>query len=97
MDWILDAYEFDDDHLYEFTYRNEFGAQVRACHDYCDEGPFADDIRIGDLPLRPGQTLDLLYDFGDCWRFSIRLERIDRATGKPRILEKRGKAPRQYG
>lgn len=96
MDWILDAYEFDNDHLYEFMYRNQRGGLSYARHSYCDEGPFADDIRIGDLPLAPGQALDLLYDFGDEWRFKIRLERIDPATGEPRILKRIGKAPRQY-
>jgi hypothetical protein len=51
------------------------------------------------LPLNPGQAMDRLYDFGDCWEFTIKLERIEPPGAKlkaPHILEKRGKAPRQY-
>ncbi len=55
---------------------------------------------IGTLPLEPGQSMDLLYDFGDNWHFNVTLERIDppdaRTRTRPRILESHGKAPEQY-
>lgn len=54
---------------------------------------------IGALPLQPGQSLALLYDFGDSWRFDVKLERIDppnRRQKKLKILESHGKAPEQY-
>jgi hypothetical protein len=40
-----------------------------------------------------------MYDFGDCWKFAVKLERIEPAEKGPRtpkVLEKHGKAPRQY-
>jgi len=40
-----------------------------------------------------------LFDFGDEWRFDVRLERIDPADGrikKPKLLEEHGEAPPQY-
>ncbi len=43
--------------------------------------------------------MELLYDFGDSWRFTIKLERIEPRGAKmktPRILESHGKAPAQY-
>jgi hypothetical protein len=97
--WILRSVDFDSDHLYEFSYRDRFGKTILAVHDGCDEGPFARDIRIGDLPIDPGQAMALTYDFGDNWRFNVQLERIETSAAKlkkPRIIESRGKAPEQY-
>jgi hypothetical protein len=97
--WILEAVDFDDDHLYEFIYRDRLGRQVRAGHREDEEGPFADEVLIGELPLEPGQSMKLIYDFGDNWQFDVRLESIAprRGRGKlPRIVEKHGKAPEQY-
>jgi hypothetical protein len=97
---ILDAFEFDYDHLYAFTYRNRFGALTQACHPNMDDSPHADEVRIGDLPLQTGSAMTYNYDFGDDWRFSVKLEHIDPDGGKtdrPRVSESRGEAPEQYG
>jgi Plasmid pRiA4b ORF-3-like protein len=96
---ILRSFRFDSDHLYEFTYRDRFGAMVRVNDPRIPEGPWTDEVRIGDLPLGEGESISFLYDFGDSWKFDVRLERIDppsAATKKPRILEKHGKSPEQY-
>jgi len=56
-------------------------------------------VEIGELPLTPGQALDLLYDFGDNWHFNVKLESIEPAGTRrklPKVLEKHGKAPEQY-
>lgn len=96
---ILDAFDFDYDHLYDFAYRNRFGVPTRACHPYVDDSPRADEVRIGELPLQTGSTMIYRYDFGDNWRFNVKLERVDPADGKmekPRISGSRGEAPAQY-
>lgn len=97
---ILDAYEFDYDHLYSFNYKDRFGRTLEINHPFMDdEPPLADDVAIGDIALSAGTQIDFLYDFGDNWQFGIVLERIDPkdATVKaPRLLESRGKAPEQY-
>jgi hypothetical protein len=96
---ILKSVNFDSDHLYEFTYRDRQGAKVRAVHPYMDDGPCAEDIEIGTIPLAPGQTMELHYDFGDDWRFAVKLDRIEPPDSKikaPKILEKQGEAPEQY-
>jgi hypothetical protein len=97
--WILRSVEFDSDHLYELSYRDRFGAKVSAYDPRMDEGPWADQVPIGTLPIVPGQTMDLTYDFGDNWHFTLKLERIEPPDAKikaPRILEKHGNAPKQY-
>jgi hypothetical protein len=97
--WILDSVDFGDDHLYEFTYRDEFGGKVAACDPRCEEEVSAADVLIGELPLGPGQSMKLLYDFGDNWEFGVKLESIEPPGKKlkaPRIMETHGKAPKQY-
>lgn len=97
---ILNAYRFDFDHLYYFSYSNRFGAKVKLYHSYMEEGPWATDVAVGDMPLQPGQSMTYLYDFGDNWQFNVTLERIDPPSPKikkPTLLESHGKAPQQYG
>jgi hypothetical protein len=96
---ILRSVRFDDDHLYEFRYRDRLGRTAEVHHPYMDEPPWTDDVRIGDLPLEPGQSMTLVYDFGDNWKFDVRLECIEPAGAKvkvPKILESHGRAPEQY-
>jgi hypothetical protein len=96
---ILRSVQFDRDHLYEFTFRDEFGATVRAGHPYCESDLCTDEVPIGTLPLQTGQSMQFLFDFGDCWNFDVKLESIDlskKGPSKPKILEKRGKSPEQY-
>jgi hypothetical protein len=96
---ILRAYDFDDDHLYQFSYRDRFGVTVQVKHAYLEETPSTDETAVGEIPLRPGASMEYLFDFGDEWRFDVRLERIDSADSrikKPKLLEKHGEAPPQY-
>jgi hypothetical protein len=96
---ILQSVKFDDDHLYEFTYRDRFGNKVSACHPAVGFGIPTDRTRLADLPLDPGQPMNLTYDFGDEWPFLVTLVRMEPPGAKlkgPRILESHGKAPRQY-
>jgi hypothetical protein len=96
---ILRSVNFDDEHLYAFSYRGRMGSTASINHPAMDEGPWADQIRIGALPLQPGQSMELEYDFGDNWEFDVKLERIEPPSGKvkpARILERHGKSPQQY-
>jgi len=99
VDWILRSMRFDNDHLYKFSYRNRLGGEVSIGHPVLEGNLSTDVTQIGSLPLEVGQTMDLLYDFGDCWTFTVKLERIEppgRKIKSPRILERHGKAPAQY-
>ncbi|MGO9812649.1 MAG: IS1096 element passenger TnpR family protein [Isosphaeraceae bacterium] len=61
--------------------------------------PHAPLILLGELPPQPGESMKLLYDFGDSWLFTIKLERVESPGAKvkaPRILESHGTAPAQY-
>lgn len=99
---ILDAFDFDSDHLYRFSYKDRFGRTVEIDHPYLadhSDHALADEVKVGDLPLFQGMHIGFLFDFGDQWDFDIQTEEVNSssAINKPRILEKHGKAPEQYG
>jgi hypothetical protein len=98
-DAILNAFDFDDDHLYQFTYKNRKGISVEVYAPYFDEDPSTTEVRIGEIGLNPGDALFYLYDFGDQWEFTLILEKIDKKNKKiaaPVILESYGESPEQY-
>ncbi|MHC1611576.1 MAG: plasmid pRiA4b ORF-3 family protein [Candidatus Methanospirareceae archaeon] len=97
---IQKAYNFDDDHLYSFFMDGRAWSYERFASPYEEEGPWVDDVRIGELGLFIGQNILYLFDYGDQWHFRVELEEIRREGRKPRepkIIEKKGKAPEQYG
>ncbi|MEM7131102.1 MAG: hypothetical protein AAF702_32570 [Chloroflexota bacterium] len=96
---ILRAYDFDSDHLHEFIYTNHSGTEARAFHSYMDERPWTYEVSIGDLPIQKGSTMVYHFDFGDDWRFDVKLEKIDvddDTIKETILLEEHGKAPEQY-
>jgi hypothetical protein len=96
---ILDAFDFDYDHLYRFVYPTRFGIEAEVVHPYMDEAPSADEVRIGDLAAQAGFHMLYNYDFGDNWLFDVSLEQVepprkDRAFY--RIGDRQGESPEQY-
>ncbi|MCB0547501.1 MAG: plasmid pRiA4b ORF-3 family protein [Phaeodactylibacter sp.] len=97
---IQQAYRFDDDHLYCFYLHPRSDRRDTYNHPWTDMPPFADEALIGELNLAPGRKFRYLFDFGDRWWFDIVLEEIregEELPGGPKVLEKKGRAPRQYG
>jgi len=96
---IQEAYHFDDDHLYSFFMDGKRWSHEKFTSPYEDEGPHVDKARIGELGLYVGQNILYLFDYGDEWEFRVELEEI-RTEGpkpsKPKIVEKKGKDPKQY-
>jgi hypothetical protein len=95
---ILRSVKFDSDHLYEFIYHDPFGTKKSVFHPEMDEGPWADEVSVGDLPLEPGQSMTFHFDFGDDWLFDVRLERVAPPGSRKHavVVERHGKAPPQY-
>jgi len=95
---ILDAARFDRDHLYRFEYQNVYG-QSQSINDPrgVSEPPYADEVRVGDLPLSAGDTMTYLYDFGAHWEFAVELDEIGGTdVSEPTVLDARGEPPKQY-
>ena len=96
---ILNAYDFDFDHLYAFYYKDKLGVPHEASASEMDDTPDTADVKIREMDLEPGDSFRFLYDFGDNWEFDIKLERIepvDASLKQPKVIESHGEAPDQY-
>ncbi len=97
---ILEAFDFQDDHLYWFTYKNRHGVEETISHPYMEgAASLTNGIRIGEIGLQPGSGIAFIFDFGDLWTFNLQLESIDPADPglrKPKVMEARGEPPAQY-
>lgn len=104
---IFDAFNRDDEHLYEF----QFGKRPRdrkapvyvhpAALDPYFEPPAAgttDETTIKSLALRLRRRFYYWFDFGDGWWHQIEVQAIAPAPrGKfPKVTERVGKSPPQY-
>ncbi len=96
---ILDAYGFDDDHLWDFGFRDQRGQKRQYYRPEGDEGPYTDEISVADtgLPLKGEMTFT--FDYGDDWQFKVVLEDVEPGRSRlkrPRIVASVGKSPEQY-
>lgn len=97
---LLQAAEFDPDHLYEFQFDDAYGRDQTASSplDTFDP-PYTDELRLGDLPLEEGASLTFQFDFGAEWYFDIEVESIalpDDGPSEAQILDVTDETPEQY-
>jgi hypothetical protein len=95
---ILKAFDFNNDHLYQFIYNDRYGLKKYINHYALEEVPFTDEVRLGEVPLSPGMEMTFLFDFGDSWEFQVQVEEIVETSDRsePALLKRHGKAPEQY-
>jgi len=62
------------------------------------ERVYGDRVLVEDLGLKIGDSLSMLYDFGDSWTFALKLENIvtDSASEGVVVIKSSGKPPPQY-
>jgi len=96
---IQSAFSFDSDHLYGFFMDGKKWSHDAFYASESNEGPYADEVRIGDLELFVGKKFLYLFDFGDEWHFWVKLVKIKKEEpmlSEPEIIESKGKDPEQY-
>jgi hypothetical protein len=96
---ILRAFKLDEDHLYDFRYRDQRGKSHVYYHPYCEEGPWTPEITVGETELALKDAMRFTFDYGDYWQFEVRLERIDAGVCRlqqAEVIDSAGKAPEQY-
>lgn len=72
---ILEAFDFQDEHLYEFCMDNKENSLYT--YQYSPQwGEPSVQIMLDKLGLTEGQKFLLHYDVGDDWMFSIGVEKI---------------------
>ena len=92
---ILNAFEFFDDHLHSFFMNNS--AWDQNAEFVCPGGDldgavgFTDEIELSKFRLVRGDKFLYIFDYGDEWRFHIKVLRmIDEPTTRPVILKSVG-------
>ena len=96
---ILDAFDFDDDHLHVFFMSNRAWDEDNGIYShYCeDEEHHSNEYKLSDFNFSKGSQFLYIFDFGDDWRFHIKVLRTDDAhTGFPTVIKEVGEAPEQY-
>lgn len=96
--YILDAFDFEMDHLYSFFMDNCWWSDDDSYNSpYHEEPPYADRIKLAKLNLQKGQAFKFLFDYGDEWRFQCKvLQVLDEETSGALIVRAKGEAPPQY-
>lgn len=107
--YILDAFDFDNDHMHAFFMDNQEWSHTDAYFSASDENDLFDSpssqfnqkdtasCRLGALHLTVGQKFKYLFDFGDEWWFQCRVLKIlEEKTPHPSIIKSKGTAPEQY-
>lgn len=94
---VLDAFQFwDDEHLYEWTAKDRSGRTRSFVHPACEWCPeidgYADAVKVGALDLPERGTLNFTFDYGNTWRFVLKLQRIDPPVPELRLIASHGKS-----
>ena len=93
-EFILDAFDFDNDHLHNFFISSGAGfGQRKVIND--------ETLSIEQCcPSKKSQALFMNFDFGDDWLFKIELQprkvKFDADVCYPRITCQKGENPEQY-
>lgn len=89
---ILEAFDFVDEHLYEFCMDNCMYSENSYQSDPEEDDDASTDIALDKLKLNKGQKFSLHYDFGDDWMFTITVHKINEVeeSFEPRIVKSKG-------
>ncbi len=95
---IQEAISFDAGHLFKFIVGPRRNKKVYALGQFAERDEEAvEETRLSDLGLRKGSTFYYLFDFGDCWNFTIKIRQIiGGRVQSPELLESINEAPEQY-
>ena len=99
---ILEQFDFDCDHLYEFRFTDNFGKDRTIKHaEISEEGEddlWANEYCLKNFPLNELETFKFIFDFGDWWEFDILIEKIDegKKLDELKLIKSYGEAPKQY-
>jgi len=99
---ILEQFDFDCDHLYQFIFFDNFGRKSNIQHYHIeleDENSFyVNEYYLNNFPLKENESFKFIFDFGNLWEFNILIEKIDedREIDKVIVVKSQGKAPEQY-
>lgn len=108
---VIDSFNFDFDHCFGFfstdfkyPFYHDAKRRYELFTDIPDVEPTgADSVEktaIGEVWQKKGDTMVMLFDYGDEWWFTVKLlaiEQLKRRKKYPYVVKKKGVSPRQYG
>lgn len=88
---ILDAFDFTDEHLYEFCMDGRMYSEYNY-QSYPERDQLSTKVRIDKIGLEEKQKFMLHYDFGDDWAFIISVQKIMaiKEYSEPQIIKSKG-------
>lgn len=88
---ILEAFEFYDEHLYEFCMDNRMYSDY-SYQSHPEGGAPSTRVKLDRIGLVKGQNFSLHYDFGDDWMFVIHVQKIDPESveNTVRVIKEKG-------
>ena len=98
---ILDAFEFNYDHLYVFYMDHKLRTSRGVPRFYSPRCGYihdnADQQMLKNFNFTPKQKFLFEYDFGDEWHFTMTFEKeIEEITPRAFVINSRGDSPSQY-
>ena len=95
---IIEAFNFEDDHLYAFFMDNILWSEEKAFWSpYAESSPSADAVKLSSFHFKKRDSFLYLFDFGDEWVFDVSfIEEVIDESQEVLILESHGKSPEQY-
>ena len=95
---ILDAFDFDHDHLYSFFMNDELWSSIKCYnHPASEETPYTRGKKLVSVITGTGHKFKFLFDYGDEWIFQCKvLKVLDEATKDTIIVRSIGEPPEQY-
>ena len=96
--YILNAFDFDFDHLYSFFMDNQWWSDAEEyASPYAKNSPYAHEAKLSKFAFQKGRQFKFLFDYGDEWRFQCKvLQVLDEETKAASVISAKGKAPEQY-
>lgn len=97
---IQDFVDFGDDHPYEFYQSRDARSKRRVRYTENENSVYETTLEML-YPLKKGNSLFYLFDYGDQWVFKITKKRKkafepNAKTKYPRLVEEKGNKPIQY-
>lgn len=95
---ILDAFDFDNDHLHAFFLDNRVWSDADSYYLEPDFGQRdSTGYTLEEADFRKDLKFVFLFDFGDEWRFKCKvLRELDEASKGAEVVRSVGDAPEQY-
>lgn len=89
---IVDAFGFDDDHLYMFSFTRKKYDKNGYYAPGSGGGRSAARVKLGELGLKPRNKFLFLYDFGDEWEFNVAVSKVTELETKvqKKVIESQG-------